>query len=266
MSLPNLTRSTLIAAVRGALEPLPFVQCLWEGGSTGFSRADQWSDVDLQCEVDDDRVADTFAAVEAALARVAEVSLTFAVPEPAWHGHSQRFYRFANAESWLVLDLCVIKRSGAYKFNEPDIHGAPGVLFDRSGLFGRNVVRTDRDALEKRLRDRVAALRTRFAMFQVLVEKETWRANPIDALHFYSGLTLAPLVELLRIKHDPLRHNWGNRYLHRTLPAADATLLQGLMYVAAPEEIPAKRAAAAAWFEALASELEARPRLVPPAS
>ena len=265
MSLPTLTRPALIAAVRGALEPRPFVHCLWEGGSTCFSRADPWSDVDLQCEVDDERVADTFAAVEAALARVAETSLCFAVPEPAWHGHSQRFYRFANAEPWLQLDLCVMKRSGGYKFNEPEIHGAAAVFFDRSGLFGQRVVRTDRAALEKRLRDRIAALRVRFAMFQILVEKEGWRGNAIDALHFYNGMTLAPLVELLRIKHDPLRHNWGNRYLHRTFPAADSTLLQSLMYVAAPEELPAKRAAAAAWFETLATELERRSQLVPPA-
>ena len=39
---------------------------------------------------------------------------------------------------------------------------------------------------------------------------------------------------------------------------------QRLMFVAAPKEIPAKRAEAAAWFDALAAELEARPRLVPP--
>ncbi len=265
MEHPPLQRPALIAAVRGALEPQAFVHCLWEGGSTGFSRADAWSDVDLQCEVEDDRVADTFAAVEAGLRRVAEISLCFAVPEPAWHGHSQRFYRFANADPWLQLDFCVMKRSSADKFNQPEIHGAAGILFDRSGLFGRNVVRVDRPALEVRLRGRIAALRTRCAMFQVLVEKETWRGNPIDALHFYSGLALAPLVELLRIKHDPLRHNWGNRYLHLTLPPADAARLQGLMYVAAPEDIPAKRAAAAAWFEALAAELDARPRLVPPA-
>jgi hypothetical protein len=102
-------------------------------------------------------------------------------------------------------------------------------------------------------------------MFQVLVEKETWRGNAIDALYFYQSLTLAPLVELLRIRHDPLRHNWGYRYLHRTLPRAEAARLQRLMFVAAPEAVPAKRAEAAAWFEELAAALPAQPRLVPPA-
>lgn len=266
MSLPPLTRPVLIAAVRGALEPQTFVHCLWEGGSTCFSRADQWSDVDLQCEVEDDRVTDTFAAVEAALARVGEISLRFAVPEPAWHGHSQRFYAFANAERWLQLDLCVMKRSAAYKFNEPAVHGEATVLFNRSGLFAQHVVKTDRAALETRLRARIGALRTRFTLFQILVEKEGWRGNHIDSLHFYNGLTLAPLVELLRIKHDPVRHNWGNRYLHRILPAAEAARLQRLMFVAAPAEIPAKRAEAEAWFMALAAELECQPRLVPPAA
>lgn len=261
-----LTRPALIAAVRGALEPRPFVHCLWEGGATCFARADQWSDVDLQCEVDDDQVAATFTAVEKALEAVAEISLCFFVPEPAWHGHSQRFYRFANAEPWLQLDFCVMKRGAAHKFNEPDIHGPAGVLFDRSGLFGKNVVRTDRAAFETRLRARLEALRVRFAMFQVLVEKETWRGNAIDALYFYHSLTLAPLVELLRIRHDPLRHNWGNRYLHHTLPRPEAERLQRLMYVATPAEIPAKRTEAAAWFDALFTELAARPRLIPPAS
>ncbi len=260
-----LTRAALIAAVRGALEPQPFVHCLWEGGSTCFGRGDQWSDVDLQCEVDDDRVAATFAAIEAALAAVARIALHYAVPEPAWHGHSQRFYRFANAEPWLMLDLCVMKRGAAHKFNEPAIHGPPRVLFDRSGLFGRHVVRTDRTALAARLRARIAALRVRFALFQILVEKESWRGHAMDALHFYHGLTLAPLVELLRIKHDPLRHDWGNRYLDRVLPPAVARRLQQLMFVGTPRQIPARRAAAAAWFDELAKELTARRRLLPPA-
>ena len=259
-----LTRAALLAAVRAALEPLPFVLCRWEGGSPAFDRADAWSDVDLQCEVDDDQVPATFAAVEAALARVAETSRRFVVPEPAWHGHSQRFYQFANAEPWLMLDLCVMRRGTPNKFNEPEVHGAAHVLFDRSGLFGSRVIRTDRAALEARLRERIAALRTRFALFQVLVEKESWRRNAIDALHFYQGLTLAPLVELLRIRHDPLRHSWGNRYLHRILPAADATRLEQLMYVADATQVPAKRAEAEKWFLALAAELDARPQLVPP--
>ena len=265
MSQPPLSRDSFIAVVHEALEPLAYVHCLWEGGSTAFARNDLWSDVDLQCEVDDDQVAATFAAVEAALARIAEISLCFKVPEPAWHGHSQRFYRFANAAPWLMLDFCVMKRGSAHKFNEPDIHGANPVLFDRSGLFGDHVIRTDRAALEARLRARIELLRVRFELFQILVEKECWRGHAIDALHFYQGLTLAPLVELLRVKHDPLRHDWGNRYLHHTLPPAEATRLQRLMFVAAPAEIPAQRTEAAAWFAQLVAELTAKPRLIPPA-
>ena len=259
-----LTRAALIVAVRGALEPLPFVHCLWEGGSAGFGRVDEWSDVDLQAEVDDDRGAATFEAVEAALARIAQISLLFVLPEPAWHGHSQRFYQFANAERWLLLDFCVMKRGAAYKFNEPAVHGACHVLFDRSGLFGAKAVQTDRAALEQKLRARIGQLRTRFAIFQVLVDKEVWRAQPIDALHFYQGLTLAPIVELLRIKHDPLRHNWGNRYLHRTLPANEASRLAHLMFVPDIAAIPTRRAEAETWFNALVAELAARPSLVLP--
>lgn len=258
-----LTRSALIAAVQSAVEPLPFVHCLWEAGSASFGRADQWSDVDLQCEVDDDRVAAVIDAVEAGLAPVAEIALRYDAPPPTWHGHTQRFYRFANAEPWLMLDLCVMKRSAAYKFNEPSIHGRARVIFDRSGLFGVNAIRTNRSALEAQLRDRLASLRGRFAMFQVLVEKEAWRRQPLDAHYFYQAFTLAPLVELLRIKHDPLHHNWGPRYLHHALPPAEARRLAKLTYVGSPQQIIAKRAEAAAWFEQLADELAGRDPLVP---
>lgn len=260
--MPTLTRAELISCVRRALEPQAFVHCLWEGGSAGFARTDQWSDVDLQCEVDDDKVCATFDCVEAALAEVSEVLLRFLVPEPTWHGHSQRFYRFANAEPCLMLDFAVIKRSATYKFNEPEVHGKIGVLFDRSGLFGINVVRTDRSAYESRLRGRIEMLRTRVAMFGILVEKEGRRGHAIDALHFYEGLIIAPLVELLRIKHDPIRHNWGNRYLHGTLPPAEAKRLEKLMYVGTPRQIEAKQKEATAWIEDLASELTTRAKLV----
>ncbi|QYM79693.1 hypothetical protein K0B96_03475 [Horticoccus luteus] len=262
MPSPALDRLTLIACVHTALENQPWAHTLWEGGSASFGRTDTWSDADLQAVVDDDHVPDAFAAVESALAKIAPVDDRLIVPEPAWHGHSQRFYRFTGSPPWLLLDFCVMKLSAPYKFND-ELHGRPPVLFDRAGLFARPRP-VDRLALETRLRDRLAQLTARLKFFGHFPDKELRRGHLIDALHWYQSIVLTALVEMLRIKHDPLRHNWGNRYLHQTLPAADAARLQRLMFVADPAAIPSHCREALAWLESLAAELAAMPSLANP--
>ena len=260
--MPSLDHARLRDTVHTALAALPWTHALWEGGSAAFGRADEWSDVDLQVDVDDDRVAETFTAVEDALAKVATVDLVYVVPEPAWHGHSQRFYRFAGTPPWLMLDLCVIRHSNPGKFIEPELHGDARVLFDRTGLF-RNPPRVDRMALEQTVRAKLASLTVRFELFQPLVTKEVWRNHPIDAWHFYQGLTLTPLIALLRMKYDPLRHDWSARYLHHLLPQSEADKLTRLSYVGSPAELPDRQTEAVAWFRALATELKTKPRLIP---
>lgn len=257
-----LDRALLLNTVRSALACLPWVDALWEGGSAAFDRDDQWSDLDLQAAVDDAQVAPTFAAVEAALHDVATINLTYVVPEPAWHGHSQRFYRFAEAPPWLLLDFCVMRRSNPNKLIEPELHGTARVLIDRTGLF-RDPPKIDRAGLETKLQAKLAQLAVRFEMFQTLVTKEVWRDHPLDAAYFYQSLTLAPLIALLRLKHDPIRHDWSARYLHHLLPPADAARLTRLTYLADTAEIPAKQTEAVAWFRQLAGELKVQPRLIP---
>lgn len=259
MSSRPLTRATLIACVRSALEPQPWAHTLWEGGSSAFGRTDAFSDADLQVVVDDDKVLAAFACVEDALPSVASVESRLIVPEPTWHGHSQRFYRFVDAPEWLLLDLCVVKLSAPYKFND-EVHGRPPVLFDRAGVFA-SVRPIDRGALDSRLRERLEQIAARLHFFGHFPAKELQRGRAIDAAHWYHSLVLTSLVELLRIKHDPLRHNWGNRYLRETLPLADAARLAPLFYVDSPEALPARVAAVQAWAQELLAELRARPQL-----
>lgn len=51
----------------------------------------------------------------------------------------------------------------------------------------------------------------RDALFQPLVVKDIARSRLIDAVSFYHGLTLRPLVTLLGLRHRPLRFDFGNR-------------------------------------------------------
>lgn len=256
-----LTRQHVIDLVQRTLQPLPFVHAMWEGGSTAFARADALSDVDLQVCVDDDKVAQTFAALEAELEKVLGIEAVFAVPEPAWHGHAQKFYRFVGREPWLMLDFCVQKRGNERRFLEPEIHGTAPFLFDKIGL-AATITPLDTEAMEKKLRGRIELLRTRTHLLAHLVEKECRRQRVLDAIHFYHGLIIAPLVELLRIRHDPWRHDFGMRYLHTTLPVDQARRLEDLLFLRNFPDLQTKQRVALRWFTDLAAELSRAPKLV----
>ena len=50
----ELTRERVIQTLVVALKPLDYVHAFWEGGAAALNRIDEWSDIDLYLDVDDD--------------------------------------------------------------------------------------------------------------------------------------------------------------------------------------------------------------------
>lgn len=264
MPANRIAREHIIQEIAGALGALPWVDALWEGGSAAFGRADAWSDIDLQAVTEDSRSQEVFDLLEHALSGISPITDVYRVPEPAWHGHSQRFYMLADAGPFLMVDFCSMKRSNPTRFLEREIHGEARFLFDRTGVKD-GIQPGDPGKWDAKLRDRIEQLSARFRMFQPLITKDCLRGRPLDAMHFYQSLTLAPLVELLRIKHDPWRHNFGWRYLWADLPADAHARLVRLAYPGTLGAIPALHEEAVKWFEELAGELSTTRSLIPAA-
>lgn len=249
----TINRQQIAAALLQALEPVEYVHAMWEGGSAAFGRADQWSDLDLQVDVEDEHAAEVFPLVEAALEQLSPIELRYEIPQPSWHGHAQVFYRLRDAGPFLMVDLAVMKHSSSNKFLERELHGEALVYFDRCGATQPPTF--DQTALQQRLQARLADLRLRFEMFQNLVVKEFYRQHPLDALVSYHSLTLRPLVEVLRMQHQPARHEFGPRYIYVDLPAEDALRLEELYFVASLEDLQAKHDQAQAWFQQVSAAL-----------
>ena len=251
-----LSRKQIITALTAALKPLPFTNALWEAGSAAFGRADKWSDIDIHIDVADDKVEETFAAIETALLTLTPITLKVRVPEPTWHGHSQKFYQLENASPYLMIDVAVMKASSTSKFTEREVHGEARILFDKLDVVQAKPV--DIELLEQTLRARIQYWQANFEWMQLLVTKSLLREQPLDALAFYNGMVVRPLVELLRIKYDPHRYNFGQRYLHHYLPPADIVRLTELTFVGDSADIPTKQARAQKWVNALLIELADR--------
>jgi hypothetical protein len=246
MNPTPLDRHTITSALKEALEPLDFINAMWEGGSAAFGRLDQWSDIDLQFDVTDDKVEETFQAVQTVLEQLSPIDLLYRTPALPWPGIFQIFYRLSLAGPYLLIDTAVIQHSAADKLLDEPLHGKAIFYFDKIGVAQQPAF--DWAALYERLRKRVISMRTTFDLYQCMVTKEIYRQNPLDALMFYNSCTLRPLVEALRILHQPARHGFGIHYAHVDLPAEVSKRLEELYFVRDLADIAQKRSEAEAWF------------------
>lgn len=241
----NLERGGLIAALRAAVEPHGWIEAAWLGGSDATGRTDGRSDVDLQLLVDPARSDEAFAVVEAALEALGGVTARFVVPEPAWHGHRQRFYQVRGLSETAMVDLCVMRRDRLGPFLDPERHGRPLVWFDRAGV----LVPTPDPDVAGQLRERLRPLADRVRVLGHLPEKALARGHLAEAVDTYHRLVIGPLVELLRARYAPRRQDFGLRYLDADLPPEVRGRIEALLFVADPAALGAAIARARAWIE-----------------
>ena len=242
--MPAITRPLLLQHLQQTLQSIDAVDAAWEGGSAAFDRDDDLSDIDAVAVVADDAVDATFMQVEAALHALSPVTLRFDTPGTA--GFAQKFFRLRDAGEFLVVDLVFIRRSDPLLFRELELHGRGRTWFDRRGILVEAHLDAGTDAAQARAR--VPVLATYFEMFQHVVTKERLRGKAVDALVFYQQMTWRPLVEALRLLHDPPRRVFGPRYTTRDLPADVCRRIEALAFVCDLDELGVKHDEARRWF------------------
>jgi hypothetical protein len=250
-----VSREDILASLKRELESLPFVDAFWEAGAAAFERVDAWSDLDLQIVCDDGSVEQTLTAARKAVEAVGAIDGEFRMPEPAWHGHSQVFWRVRGASPFHLVDLCVIKRSADDKFLEVEMHGRPNVLFDKTGVSAPAPF--DAEAHRKTLRGRLGTLRAVFDLFgRVMVEKEINRGNAVEAMTYFHGTTVRPLIEVLRMRYAPAQHRFHTRYVYYDFPPEVVRRLETMFFVQDMGELAKRLDDAVAWFAEAAADAE----------
>jgi len=257
-----VTRDAIMQALTAALEPLPWVDALWEGGSAAFGRLDAYSDVDVYAVVADDRLADAFRAIEDALRSLSPIRRKY---EPAWppeSGTAQAFYRLEKASEYLLVDLAVFKRSAKDKFLEPELHGPAVFVFNKGGAVV--VPSLDRDGFVTKLLERHDRLRLRVELFGPFVSKELLRRNGLGAIEAYQRIVLDSLMQVLWMRYHPVHYAFGMRYAGYELPREVVSRLDRFSYVAGPEDLEVKYREALDWFHETVNQVteeEVRSRL-----
>jgi predicted nucleotidyltransferase len=248
------TREEIVRAIVNALEPLDYVYALWEGGAVAFGRLDEWSDIDICVDAEDERVTETFPVVERALESLAPIEHKYEVPNPALGEYVQAFYRLKGTTRFMLVDFAVFKHSAEDKLLEPEIHGSALFHFNKDNALTHPPL--DREKLSGKLRDRVQQIQKRLETFGCFIEKELSRHNDIEALDLYHRFILGSLVEVLRIKHKPVRYDFKTRYIHYDLPPDVVERLTDLYFVKDAKDIQHKSDVAVQWLHEVMGDIQ----------
>ena len=242
-----LTREVIVETLVNALEPLDYVHAFYEGGAAAFGRIDEWSDIDLYAVADDEKIDAVFLAVEKTLERLSPIEQKLRTPQLPWPGVSQTFYKLSTASEFLLIDLAVLKLNAPEKFLEPLIHGNVVFYFNKNDALKPN--RFDKKTFSEKLRVRLQMMQARFSMFNNLVQKEIYRHNYLEAMEWYHVFTLTALVEALRMKHNPVHHDFRMRYMHYELPTETIRRLENLYFVKNAKDLQEKYNEATEWYK-----------------
>jgi hypothetical protein len=254
MSKKKVSRDEVVKAIVDALEPLEYVNALWEGGAIAFGRLDRWSDIDICVDASDERVEDVFPVAEAALEALAPIELKYDVPPGATHGYVQAFYRLEGTSRFMLVDFAVFKHSEPNKLLEPEIHGDSKFHFNKQGAV--SIEALDRTAFINRIRSGMKRLLLRFDTFSCFVDKEINRGNWIEAMDLYHRVILGSLMQSLRMRHRPVHYDFGTRYIHYELPEDVVRKLVELHFVSDERDLSAKVRDAERWFRLTMSEID----------
>jgi hypothetical protein len=250
----KLSRQIIIQTLVNALEPLDYTFAFYEGGAAAFNRIDEWSDIDLYLVVEEEKAAEAFAVVDKALESLSPIKKKLAASQLPWPGVSQAMYKLEGASDYLLIDFCVLTLKCPEKFLEPETHGNVVFYFNKSAKV--QPPSFDKDALVRKLKSRLERLKARIELFNNFVQKEINRGNLLEAVDNYHNLTLGTLVEVLRIKYNPIHCEFRMRYIHYELPPETIKKLEHFYFVRDGKDLQAKYDGATEWLHEMMLELD----------
>jgi hypothetical protein len=244
---PAPSRQTILAALAAGLRDHPFVYALWLEGADATGRVDAYSDIDLWLDVEDGQCDTVLAELRRILSALAPLDYDHESPHP--HPQIRQVcLHLQGTSEFLALDVCLQDHSRPPSFLEGTADEEVLVFFDRTGVTTPQPVASE--AFHRELAEREADLRARFPLLCTRTRRPMVRGDYLEAFGYY-GQVLSALVELLRIRHQPTKHDFGLKHVSHDLPREVVAELERLYAVGSVAEIAARLPEAEAVFARL---------------
>jgi predicted nucleotidyltransferase len=244
---------TVSLELKRFLAGLDAVVAAWEGGSAATGFKDGCSDLDLAVVCREDTVEQVISGVDSFLEDSFGIERRFRIPEPAWHGFSQVFYRLRDTPGFYYVDAAFIRESLPDKFTASDRHGDAVVWFQKKRVL--DVSKTPEEQVLARSRKLYRMVLDQDFLMTTEIEKALARKRFSEAFPFYFQFLARNLAVLLNLKHRPRKADFGLRYAYRDYPAEDAALVEDLMKVSSLKQLESKYGKALKRYRELVGEL-----------
>ncbi len=249
-----INRNTVISTLADALQPLQYVHAVWLEGADAMNAVDEYSDIDLWIDFDDECEAECYCAVENALRSLSDVDLFYEMQHP--HPKiRQRIYHLADTSEYLMIDICWQLHSRPKSqciFVNGSIVEYATVIFEKLQVV--NFVEDDPLARHKKGDKFYRELLYRRSQ-HCRIWKYIMRGNFLESYTCYMHYCFEPLVDIIRAKYTPLNTEYGLTHISRHIPQEQLSRLEQLAKISTIEDISHHIPVAEKWFDELYNEL-----------
>jgi predicted nucleotidyltransferase len=232
-----MTRDRIIKLLAESLKSNSYVFAFWLEGADVHDRTDEFSDIDIWIDTEDQHDSKILDEIENILSRLAKIDFAHEVEHPN-PKIRQKFFHLEGTSDFLIIDLCIQKHSRVFWYRDRFQDEKAKVIFDKKNVIQYKPV--NQKKFDKKISEKIKNLEKTFLFFQVWVRKSIKRKNFLEALGNYHEKVLEPLVTLLRIKHQPTKHNFYLKDISYDIPKNILSELEDLYKVTSIHDIKTK--------------------------
>lgn len=248
-------RYEIISRLREKLEPLDFIYAMWLEGSDANQTVDEYSDIDICVDFEDEYENEAYEAAEKTLSEIAPVDYKFVVhhPHPKLR---QRIYHLAGSSEYLLIDFCWQLHSRPKeecRFIKGNTVETATVIFDKADVIQYKDYDPSefKDGNDARLNE----CKYRYAQ-HARVQKYVLRDQYLEAYAYYNRYVLEPLIDLLRLIHTPANADYYLIHVSRHIPPEDLKKLENFAQIASVQDIAERIPKAEKWFHELLETIQ----------
>ena len=216
-------RSDVIEKLKPFLIERKNILTIWEGGSAATKSLDPYSDLDLMLVAEQNDIETIYDEIDTFFYNHYGIIESLRMPEPAWHGFSQKFYYLDQTESYFYIDLCILPPHIKDRFTATDRHGVGVIWKDTINFI--NPKPSNQDEVNQRAKKFYNQTKEGAFVLRLEIEKALLRNNYLDSFHFMYSFMMRYLVPLLNIEHRIERVDFGIRYAEKDYTKEDLKLI-----------------------------------------
>lgn len=245
----------IIKRLKEELEPLQYVHAMWLEGADAIGQADEYSDIDIYIDIEDEYEQEAINKVENILSRVSEIDYKHVMN----HGHPklrQRIYHLKGSSEYLMIDFCWQLHSRdkeEYVYIKGNTIEAAKVIFDKSEVIRyKDYKENDYKSFNT---EAFEDCKYRYSQ-HCRVTKYIHRGMYLEAYAYYNKYVLEPLIHVLRMIYTPAHAHYYLIHISQHLPKIEVEKLQFFAQISTLKDIEDRIPLAEIWFSDLVKRLK----------